>query len=115
LKKVTVILSEFLIGKGVESLLSREMELSVTSILYDGDDGVIDHIERYQPSVVIMDESLLNGSSRNLFNQLLLYPKLRVLVLSVQDNRINIYDRKEILVSQSADLISAIWGNYQSG
>ncbi len=92
-------------------MLSREMDLNVTSISYDGDDIVIHHIERYQPSVVVIDESLMLNNSGNLFNRLLDYPRLRVLVLGVKDNRINIYDRKEILVSQSADLISAIRGN----
>lgn len=113
MKKVAVILSEFLIGRGVESLLTRDTDLIVTSISYDGDsdEGVIEHIERYQPSVVIVDESLLNDDSNTLFNQLLNYPKLRVLVLSVRDNWIYIYDRKEIQITHSTDLISAIKGN----
>ena len=113
MKRVAVILSEFLIGRGVESLLSRDTDLIVTSLSYDGNGGesIIHHINRYEPNVVIIDESLQNDDSWNVFNQLLEFPKLRVLVLSVRDNRIEIYDRKEILVSQSADLLSAIKGN----
>jgi DNA-binding NarL/FixJ family response regulator len=113
LKKVAVILNDYLIVRGVESLLMREIDLNVTSISYDSDgiNGIVHHIEIHQPSIVIMDESFLYSDSRDLFNQLLAYPKLRLLVLGLRDNKINIYDHKEILVSQSADLISAIKGN----
>lgn len=114
MKKVAVILSEYLIGKGVKSLLSQDTDLIVTSIPYNGDedDGVIQHIESHEPSVVIIDESLLHENLGNLlFSQLLDFPKLRVLVLSVRDNRVNIYNREEVHVSHSADLISAIKEN----
>jgi len=113
MKRVAVILSEFLIGRGVESLLSRDTDLIVTSLSYDGngDESIIHHINKYEPSVVIIDESLQHPYSRNVLNRLLEFPKLRVLVLSVRDNRINIYDSKEIQISQSADLLSAIKGS----
>jgi DNA-binding NarL/FixJ family response regulator len=111
LKKVIVILSESLIGKGVESILSREMDLSVTSISFIDDATLNQQIERVQPDVVILDESLLSSEMPRLFNLFASYPNLRVMVLSVGENRINIYDRQEIQVSHSADLVSAIMGS----
>lgn len=111
LKKVIVILSESLIGKGVESILSREMDLSVTSISFIDNATLNQQIERDQPDVVILDESLLSSEMPRLFNLFASYPNLRVMVLSVGENRINIYDRQEIQVSHSADLVSAILGS----
>jgi DNA-binding NarL/FixJ family response regulator len=111
LKKVIVILSESLIGKGVESILSREMDLSVTSTSFIDNATLNQQIERDQPDVVILDESLLSSEMPRLFNLFASYPNLRVMVLSVGENRINIYDRQEIQVSHSADLVSAILGS----
>lgn len=111
MKKVNVILSESLIGKGVESILSREMDLSVTSTSFIDDAALNQQIERDQPDVVILDESLIINEMLSLFHLFASYPNLRVIVLSDGENRINIYDRQEIQVSHSADLVSAVLGS----
>jgi DNA-binding NarL/FixJ family response regulator len=110
-KRVVVVLSDSLIGRGVESLLSREMDLSVTSIPFVDNGALISKIEELKPDVVIMDESLIFRREVEFISLLRCYPKVRILVLSIQDNRINIYDREEIPVTQSTDLISAIMGS----
>lgn len=111
LKRVIVVLNESLIGRGVESLLSREMDLNVTGVPFIDDRALIDQIVEFQPNVVIVDESLIFGRKIDFLSLLRTDPKMRLLVLSNQDNRINIYDRQEIPVTQSTDLISAIMGN----
>ncbi len=108
LKKIIIVLSESLIGKGVESLLSREMDLSVTSISFKDDSTLNRQIGRDQPDVIILDESLIYNEMLSLFNLFASHPHLRVMVLSVGENRINIYEREEIRIAQSADLVSAI-------
>ena len=111
MKRVIVVLTESVIGRGVESILLREMDLNVTGVPFIDEKALIDRIEKSQPDVVIMDESLIFGRKIDLLSLLRSGLSMRFLVLSNQDNRINIYNYQEILVTQSTDLISAIRGN----
>ena len=36
------------------------------------------------------------------------YPDLRIITFSLEDNRINVYDKREVIVSTASDLITAI-------
>ncbi|MEE9459916.1 MAG: hypothetical protein V3V84_09165 [Candidatus Bathyarchaeia archaeon] len=110
-KSVIIVLDESVIGRGVERLLSREMDLNVTCVPFIDDKALIDLIEKFQPDVVIVDGSLIFGRRIDFLSLLRSGLNMSVLVLSNQDNRINIYNHQEILVTQSTDLISAIRGN----
>jgi DNA-binding NarL/FixJ family response regulator len=110
-KRVIIVLDESVIGRGVERLLSREMDLNVTGVPFIDDKALIDLIEKIQPDVVIVDGSLIFGRRIDFLSLLRSGLNMSVLVLSNQDNRINIYNHQEILVTQSTDLISAIRGN----
>lgn len=106
LKRVLVVFSEFMLGVGIESLLQNEKEISVQSItLSQVLSGEFNH---YQPNVVILDETVRFSDLRRVFELLQDCPELRVMVINLQDNRVSIYDKHEILISRSKDLVSAI-------
>lgn len=111
LNRVIIVLSESVIGRGVESILSHEMDINVTGFPFIDANSLIDMIEKVQPNVVIMEESLIVSRRIDFLNLLRSCLNMRVLVLSNRENRINIYNHQEILVAQSTDLISAIRGN----
>ncbi len=108
LTNVLVILGDSFIGKGVESLLSKERDLLVLSLLFEDTPTLNRQIESLQPDVIIMDEELVNNEVFDLYHLLSGNPGLCMLVLSMQDNRVSLYKREEILVSHSNDLIAAI-------
>ena len=108
MKNVLIVVSQSYIGQGIESLLSRESDLKVDCTRFLDEGSLNVQIERYCPNVVILDDSLLSSELINLANLLMGYPKIRVLVLSVLDNRMSVYDRKEVIVSKSLDLVTAI-------
>ena len=108
LKSILVVLGESYIGKGVESLLSRQPGLRVESIPFLDCISLEDEIDIHQPNVIILDEGLIASKQVDLFNLLMGYPKIRVLVLGIHDNRLSVYDHHELAVSHSNDLVSAI-------
>ena len=108
LKRILVVIGESYIGKGVESLLSRQADLRVDSFPFLDGISLGDQIEGYQPNVIILDESLLSSKRIDLSSLLMGYPKMRVLVLGIQDNRLNVFDHQELIVSHSNDLVSVI-------
>lgn len=108
MKKVIVLLSESLIGKGVESILSREKDLSVTSTSFIDDATLNQQIERDQPDVVILDERLEIADLSCMVGLLKENPELRVIVVEEQQNLIHVYQKQEIIVTRVADLIDTI-------
>ncbi len=108
MKRVLLVTSELLLRQGIVSLLSREVDINVLSINYVDEKTLFHEIDQYNPDVVILDERMEYTDLTHLFNLLIDYPILRVMVLNVIDNKVNIYDKTEIEVSRSYDLISAI-------
>lgn len=108
LKRILVVIGESYIGKGVESLLSRRPDLNVDSFPYLDGISLSSQIESYQPNVIILDEGLLSSKRIDLSSLLMGYPKMRILVLGIQDNRLNVFDHQELIVSHSNDLVSVI-------
>lgn len=108
MKIILVVLDESYFGKGVESLLSRQPGLRVESIPFLDSDSLAYEIDSCQPNVIVLDEGLISSKRIDLSNLLMGYPKIRVLVLGIYDNRLGIYDHQELIVSNSNDLVSAI-------
>ncbi len=108
LKRVLIVTSELLLREGIASLLSREGDFNVSTTNYIDEKTLIHEIDQNIPDVVILDERMEFSDLTILFNLLIDYPKLRVMVLSVIDNKVNVYDKAEIELSHSYDLISAI-------
>ncbi len=108
MKRVLIVTSELLLREGVESLLSREVDIKVHSTQFIDESTLAKEIDRYQPDVVILDERLEYTDLSNLFDLLIDYPRIRVMVVNVIDNKVNVYDKSEFEVAHSYDLVSAI-------
>ena len=108
MKNILVVIGESYIGKGVESLLSSRPGLSVDSFPFLDVNSLNTQIDSCRPNVIILDESLLSSKRIDLSSLLMGYPKMRVLVLGIQENRLSVYDHQELIVSHSNDLVSAI-------
>lgn len=108
MKRVLLVTSELLLSEGIESLLSREVDLIVYSIQFEGETELADEIDHYQPDVVILDERLEYSDLTNLFDLLIDYPRIRMMVVNVIDNKVNVYDKSEFEILHSNDLVFAI-------
>ena len=111
MKRVLVIFDEPILKAGVESLLSREVDLEILSTTLVNGDQLCDQLNSYCPEVVILDEKLESARISNVIDLLNRYPSIRVLVVNLRDNRLHIYEKHEIMVAHSTDLVSTIRGS----
>lgn len=108
MKKVLVVINKLLFGVGLESLLSHEEDLNVKSVPYENKKALSEEIRRYEPHVVLIDESIKLATRPNLLDILTGFPNIRVLVVNTKENRVQVYDKKDIQIARSMDFITAI-------
>lgn len=108
MQRVLIVESELLLGAGVESILAGHTGLDVAGISPCDQAVLVEEIRVFRPDIVVMDVVTRFASATNLLALLEDCPKLRVLVMSVDDNRICVYDKREVLVTQVRDLLDII-------
>ncbi len=104
-RRVLVATREMLLGSGIESMLVRQKELDLVGITLGNKTDLIKKISRLKPEVVILDETTYLVSARDLLALLTDWPEIRLVVVSASENRVQIYNKRQILVTQSTDLV----------
>ncbi len=110
-RRVLVVGHQLLLGAGVHDLLSDEAGLDIIGVSPGDPLELACTIKRYQPDVVILDESSRLGAPAGLLASLAGCPALRMVVVSANDNRVRVYGKQEVLVTQVADLVDIIRGD----
>lgn len=110
LKKVLLIHSDLLLLSGVESLLTHEDDLHLASADLNDRALLIDTIAQLQPNVIICDEYVRLKDQSVLCGLINECSELRLLIVSVKNNHILVYDKQAISITGSRDLITAIRG-----
>jgi hypothetical protein len=114
-QRVFVVESELLLGAGVASLLSRESDLQVIGIMPDDEAALVEQIKRCEPDVVVLNEATYLIEATTLLALLPDYPELRVLVLSASDDKVQVFDKHQIMVTDAVGLAKLIKGQYPAG
>jgi DNA-binding NarL/FixJ family response regulator len=107
-QQVLVVETHILIGAGIHSFLAGEADLEVTGISPGNQAELIREIRRLRPDIVVLDEDSRLAEPTHLLAWLKDYPRLRLVVVSANDNRVCIYDKQQILTSQASDLLGII-------
>ena len=95
-------------GAGVERLLSAETDLEVTGISPGDPAELAQEIRRLQPDLVVLDKDSRWVDATKLLATLQDYPKLRLVVVSANDNLVCIYDKQQTTTSRASDLLGII-------
>jgi len=69
---------------------------------------LLNEIERYRPDVIIIDDSAVHTGILEFCELLMNYPRLRVLVIGIEENVVQVYEKREITVTNATDLIQEI-------
>jgi DNA-binding NarL/FixJ family response regulator len=93
---------------GVENLLIRQNGMNIMSTALSDWATLANEIERFHPDVLIFDTSLRFTDLTSLLDLLKDTPELRVVVMNVHDNRVHVYDKREIIIKHASDLVAAI-------
>lgn len=104
--RVFIVASHPLFAQGVESLLHGQSGLAVVG-MGTADLGVVDRIRELRPDVVILDA---DSESQTTLLPLLLRENLGVKLvgLTLEDNRIDIYYQQQIVGTDVGDLVEAV-------
>lgn len=107
-QRVLVATKEMLLGAGIESMLMRQNELSLISTISHTTIELINKVHQLKPEVVILDEKMYLDSLNELMTCMNERPEMRLVVVSDSENRIQIYNKRQLRVTQSMDLVETM-------
>ena len=73
-----------------------------------GDDAVIREVKRVSPHILIMSQNTFLARTSLLAVLAQAYSKLKIITISPQENRLEIYDKQTVQIDKASDLVSAI-------
>lgn len=107
----TVILwgQDDVLTRAVENLLGAGSGWKVIRISDDLDEGTLaEVVEQVTPDVVIVHECVLSGNVRLLIRFVQDYPSLKIITIGLENNKMDIYNKKTVCIKESSDLLAAI-------
>ena len=108
MKRVLVVQGEHLLSDGISSLLVREGDLDVVNTTYVNGAALFEQMQQEKPSILILEENNGLGEISSIVKLLKDCQVFRMIIIDDQKNLIHIYEKKELAVARSADLITAI-------
>jgi DNA-binding NarL/FixJ family response regulator len=98
-----------LLAHSMEVFIKAEEKWEVVKISTDMGTGyLLDQAEKIHPDVIILYEQS-SAKTANLLMELIgKQPNLRVVTVSLQDNQVQVYCKRSIVVRQVSDLLSII-------
>lgn len=106
--RVLIIEEDSLFSNGVELLLVLQENLEIVGSVRADLQVVTAEIQATNPNVIIISDDIATSNAQLIMSLLRAYPDLRIITFSLEDNRINVYDKREVIVSTASDLITAI-------
>ena len=99
-----------LLDEGVESLLLQEADLQVTGITYSDEIAFLQDVSHARPGAILLNEAGPLDSVRifELLKDLPALATLRVIIIRPDDNTIDVYEKRRIIVARSGDLLALI-------
>jgi DNA-binding NarL/FixJ family response regulator len=107
-RRVLIVENQTLLGAGVHSLVGDETSLEVRGVSPHDPTELIRDIQSFQPDIVIVNKISGLIAPLNLLAALENHANLQVIVVSADDNRVCIYDKRQLLVKRAADFIDII-------
>ncbi len=105
---VLIVENGSLLGAGVECLLSDEAWLCVVGVTPPDGATLIEIIKHLQPDLIILDEAYFLTLSIGLLAKLLDHPQLRVITVSANNDRVQMYHKQQLLITHATDLVHFI-------
>lgn len=90
------------------SLLVDQSNLTILTGELNTQQELVDEIQHYMPDVVVMEEGTKLSTTESLVSLLMLYPEMRVIVMSEENNWLRVFGKEEVLMSQATDLVDLI-------
>ena len=113
-RKVIVWGQDDLLSWAVNFFLTARKDWEVLSFSSDlGIDYLIRQVEDLRPDVVVVYQTKCVNRARMLMQLFYTRPELTMITVDPQENTMEVYNKKQILVERVSDLISVVEGQYQ--
>jgi len=108
MRRVLILDNQLLVGAGIQLLLSGEADLEIIGLPSLNCEDLAQLINKLEPDVIVLDEINHLTHLAGLLALLNNFSRLRIVVVRVQDDLIQIYDKQEVLVTRSGQLSNII-------
>jgi DNA-binding NarL/FixJ family response regulator len=100
--------SDVLVKRAVASLMILASELEVVVSEAVDIPELVRDINKINPTVLLLNESLPLSDKDSLTHLLISHPKLKVVIVSVDSNWLHIFDKQDMLLTRLDDLLAII-------
>jgi DNA-binding NarL/FixJ family response regulator len=108
-KSILIFNAHSLLVGGVKSLLDASDQFVVASMIFTNDIALVEQIGQTNPDVIIMDdETLTLIEPERLVEVLRRMPSLRLIVLDREISRMDVYEKRELAISDPDHFIEAL-------
>ena len=112
-RKVIVWGQDDLLSWAVNFFLTARKDWEVLSFSSDlGIDFLIRQVEYLSPDVVVVYQTKCVNSARMLTQLFYTRPELTMITVDPQENTMEVYNKRQVLVERVSDLISVVEGQY---
>jgi len=108
LKRVLLIRCDDLISGGIASLLKRAPDINLLNITINDIPHLINKINEFCPSILVLKSNLKFIAPSSMIDLLSKFPNLRILLIDESKNIIHVYEKQEVQVTQSTDLLGLV-------
>lgn len=108
--RILIVQSKSILVAGLISLLQQDGRFEVMSSLYKNKKYLNTVIEQFHPEAVIIDSCLGKSKIGNLLSLIESFPQIRILVVSLGESQVEIYEKQNQAVNYIDDLIKVIQG-----
>ena len=103
-----LVVEDELFGELVGNLLSQVKDLDVAGFAPIHEAALVEEIERTKPAVVVLDAATRLTDPDRLLCCLNSELDFRVVLVSMDDNTVRVYDKQKVLITQGQDLVAII-------
>ncbi len=106
--RVLAVIRNSLLGDILDDLLSTMFNLHLCRVRCVSPESLWQGINQYQPEVIVLEEGLVNDTALSFAGQALVRGRVRIILISPAENRVQVYDRFQISLTQTADFVALI-------
>jgi chemotaxis response regulator CheB len=110
-QRVLVIDNHTIMGAGVEALLSNSKNLQIIGTTPQTEDDLVQDVWQFSPDVIILNYQSEITDPVRLLSLLNHYRSFRLIVVSEDDNTMEIYEKRQVTASHRSDLATAVQWN----
>ena len=107
-KRILILRNTLLLNAGIQKLLSGRDSFKVVGKDFESQNELLQHIESEQPDVIIVDDDFHVANLAEMLKFLDSYPKTRTILMSLEENRIRIYDTMQIELEGIEDFLAVL-------